>query len=77
MQAKVEGPYKTLGDWAIERADMRIVCDCGRTINVPADKILSRFGRDSSVQQAVIRLRCSTCRRRGHATISPIPVLKR
>ncbi|MET3712652.1 hypothetical protein ABIC65_003370 [Sphingomonas trueperi] len=71
MPAKVEGSYKTLGEWAIERADMRIVCECGRTINVPADKILSRFGRDSSVQQAVIRLRCSTCRRRGMPPFLP------
>jgi len=77
MSAKVEGPYKTLGEWAVERADMRIVCECGRTINVPADRILSRFGRDSSVQKAAIRLRCSTFQRRGHATISPIPILKR
>lgn len=77
MPARVEGPYQTLEAWAQDRADMRIVCDCGRTINVPADKILSRFRKDSSIQQAVIRLRCTTCRRRGHATISPIPVLRR
>jgi len=25
---RVEAPYKTLGDWAADRADMRIACIC-------------------------------------------------
>ncbi len=77
MPGKVEGNYATLAEWAEQRSDMRIVCECGRTINIPADQILARFRFDGGVLQAVIRLRCTACRRRGHATITPIPILKR
>ena len=69
--------YDTLAEWAEDRADMLIVCKCGRTINVPSDKILPRFRYAESVTLAAARLRCTSCRRRGHATITPVVVLRR
>lgn len=56
---------------------MRIVCACGRTINLPAERILERFKGDGEVASKVIRLRCRSCRRRGHASVSSIPSLRR
>lgn len=69
--------YQTLAEWAADRADMRIVCACGRTINLPSGQILTRFRFDGYVSTAVTRLRCKTCRRRGHATAEPVPVVRR
>lgn len=36
----IEVSYKTLGEWAADRADLRIVCACGRTMNMPSEEIL-------------------------------------
>ena len=73
----INATYVTLGEWAADHADMRVVCACGRTINIPADKILERFAGDGEVAVKVIRLRCRSCRRRGHASVSSIPILRR
>lgn len=72
-----DAPYKTLAEWATDRADMRIVCACGRTINLPAARIVERFKNDGEVATNMIRLRCSRCGRRGHASVSSIPILRR
>lgn len=69
--------YRTLGEWAADRADMRIVCACGRTINFPAERILERFKGDGEVAAKMIRLRCRGCGRRGHASLSAIQTLRR
>lgn len=69
--------YRTLGEWAADRADMRIVCACGRTINFPAERILERFKGDGEVGAALVRLRCLSCGRRGHAEVSKIQALRR
>lgn len=69
--------YQTLGEWAAARADMRIACVCGRTINLPAATIVSRFKGDGYVAEKMIRLRCGGCGRRGHASVSAVPVLRR
>jgi len=69
--------YRTLGEWAADRADMRIVCACGRTINFPAERILERFKGDGEVPAKMIRLRCRGCGRRGHASLSAILTLRR
>lgn len=73
----IDASYATLGDWAADRADMRIVCACGRTINMPAATILERFRKDGPVATAVIHLRCRGCGRRGYASVTAIPVLRR
>ncbi|KQN90781.1 hypothetical protein ASE90_16975 [Sphingomonas sp. Leaf67] len=73
----IEAPYSTLGEWAADRADMRIVCACGRTMNMPAANILGRFKGDGEVSSKVIRLRCRGCGRRGHASVSSIPIFRR
>lgn len=69
--------YNTLSQWAADRADMRIVCDCGRTINIPSEQILQRFRRDSDVPSSFVRLRCRRCGRSGHATVTSVPILRR
>lgn len=69
--------YATLAEWAADHADMRITCACSRTMNMPAATILERFGRDGPIKTSIIRLRCRGCGRRGHATVSPVPVLRR
>ncbi|MBS86582.1 hypothetical protein [Sphingobium sp.] len=73
----IEAPYKTLGEWAADRADMRIACVCGRSMNMPAGQILERFHGDGDVASKVIRLRCRGCGRRGHASVSSVPILRR
>lgn len=70
-------PYGTLAEWAADRADMRIVCACGRTINFPAERILERFKGDGEIASKMSRLRCRGCGRRGHASLSAIPFLSR
>ena len=45
----IEAPYKTLGEWATDRADMRIACACGQSMNMPASQILERFHGDGDV----------------------------
>lgn len=77
MPGSAEGGYRILAEWAEDHADMRIVCVCGRTINVPAEKIVQRFRFDGAVAVAVTRLLCRGCRRRGNATITPVPILTR
>ncbi|WP_375244175.1 hypothetical protein [Sphingomonas parapaucimobilis] len=69
--------YNTLSQWAADRADMRIVCACGRTINLPSEQILKRFRRDGDVPSSFVRLRCRRCGRRGHATVTSVPILRR
>ena len=76
-RATNDTPYTTLGEWATDRADMRIACACGRTINFPAERILERFKGDGKVANKMIRLRCRGCGRRGHASLSAIPALQR
>lgn len=76
MPAQNQSKFMTLEEWATSREDMRIACACGRTINFPAVKIIERFRSDGPISQALIRLRCQNCRRRGHATITPVPILK-
>jgi hypothetical protein len=49
---------------------------CGRTINIPSEKIVERFRYAGEVSKAVTRLVCTGCRRRGHATITPVPTLR-
>jgi hypothetical protein len=73
----IEAPYKTLGEWAADRADMRIACACGRTMNMPAATILERFKGDGDVTSKIIRLRCRGCGRRSHASVSSVPILRR
>jgi len=73
----IEAPYKTLREWAADRADMRIACAYGRTMNMPAAKILQRFNSDCDVASTIIRLRCCGCSRRGHASVSSVPILRR
>ena len=73
----IEAPYKTLGEWAADCADMRIVCACSRTMNLPAAKILDRFNGDGEVATKISRLRCRGCGRRGHASVSAAPILRR
>jgi len=36
--------FQTTMDYARHRADMRIVCQCGRTINIPFANVLKLFG---------------------------------
>ncbi len=76
MPSQNQSDFTTLGEWEAARADMRIACVCGRTINLPAAKIIERFKSDGAVSKALTRLRCGSCRRRGHATITPVPILK-
>lgn len=76
MTTQNQSKFTTLGEWAASREDMRIACACGRTINLPAVKIIERFTTDGSISQALTKLRCQSCRRRGHATITPVPILK-
>jgi hypothetical protein len=76
MPAQNQSDFTTLGEWETARADMRIVCACGRTINLPAAKIIERFKSDGPISKALTRLRCGSCRRRGHATITHVPLLK-
>ena len=52
MTARRPLSYDTLSEWAADRSDMRIVCACGRTINVPAENILLRFGADGLAVEA-------------------------
>lgn len=73
----IVAPYTTLGEWAANCADMRILCACGRTTNTPAADILSRFKGDGEVSSKLIRLRCRGCGRRGHASVSSIPIFQR
>ena len=77
MPAANPPPYSTLAEWAADRADMLVVCACGRTINLPAGKIVERFRYDGSVAAAAIRLVCKGCGRRGHATLTAVPKLRR
>ena len=77
MRPSNEAPYATLGEWAAAHADMRIRCACGRMMNVPASTILQRFGRDGQVDANIVRLRCRSCGRRGQASVSSMPVLRR
>jgi len=76
MPGKAETSYLTLAQWTGDRSDMRIVCMCGRTINIPSEKIVERFRFAGEVSKAVMRLVCTGCRRRGHATITPVPILR-
>lgn len=76
-RATIEAPYSTLGEWAADHADMRIICACGRTMNMPAAAILDRFKGDGPVPSKVIRLRCRGCGRRGHASVSSVPIFRR
>lgn len=71
-----QSAFTTFGEWAASKQDMRIVCDCGRTINLPSANIIKRFGADGPIGEALIRLRCQTCKRRGHATVTPVSFLK-
>ncbi|TVV76922.1 hypothetical protein [Sphingomonas solaris] len=77
MPATDPPPYKSLAEWAADRADMLIVCTCGRTINLPSGNIVERFRGEGSVSTAAIRLVCKGCGRRGHATLTPVPKLRR
>ncbi len=76
MPGKAETSYVTLAQWAGDRTDMRIVCMCGRTINIPSEKIVKRVRFAGEVSKAVMRLVCTGCRRRGHATITPVPTIR-
>ncbi len=40
MPASNQSKFTTLAEWAAAREDMRIVCACGRTINLTAGKII-------------------------------------
>ena len=64
MPALNQSKSTSLGEWASAREDMRITCPCGRTINLPAVKIIERFRCDGPISQAITRLRCTTCGRR-------------
>lgn len=69
--------YLTLAEWAADGADMRIVCKCGRKVNFPADRLIARFGSSGAVSAALLRLRCTGCRRRGHAGVSAVLPIRR
>lgn len=65
-------------DYAHNRADMRIVCECGRAINLPFDQILKTFGGiPQRLEQAKARLKCKRCFKRGRVTISPVATVRR
>jgi hypothetical protein len=76
MPASNQSKFTTFAEWAAAREDMRIVCACGRTINFPAGKIVERFKFDGEISLALTRLRCESCGRRGHATVTPVSFLK-
>lgn len=46
-------------------------------MNMLAAKILQRFNGDGDVASKVIRLRCRGCGRRGHTSVSSVPILHR
>lgn len=64
--------FATLQKWADARIDMRIECACGRTVNVPSNQILVRFGFDGLTDEAADRLRCKRCGERGKASMVPV-----
>jgi len=66
--------FETTMDYAHHRADMRIVCQCGRTINVPFADVLKLFG---GLPQAITRLKCKRCFKRGEVKVSPVPTVRR
>ncbi len=76
MPASNQSKFTTLAEWAAAREDMRIVCACGRTINLPGGKIVERFKFDGEILLALTKLRCGSCGRRGHATVTPVSFLK-
>lgn len=70
--------YFTTLDYASHRADMRIACECGRIINVPFQNVFAMFGGiPQHVDRAKRRLVCKRCFKKGAATISPVPTVRR
>jgi len=70
--------FETTMDYARHRADMRIVCQCGRTINVPFANVLKLFGgMPQPIAKATGRLKCKRCFKRGAVTVSPMPTVRR
>lgn len=70
--------YFTTMDYAQNRADMRIVCECGRIINIPFQNVFAMFGGiPQHVDKAKRRLVCKRCFKKGVATISPVPTVRR
>lgn len=60
------------------RADMRIVCECGRTINVPFGDILKLFsGLPLPIANARSRAKCKRCFARSRVIVSPVPTVGR
>jgi hypothetical protein len=53
MPAQNLSEFTALGEWEKARVDMRIVCACGRTINLPAAKIIERFRSDGPISLAL------------------------
>lgn len=57
---------------------MRIVCQCGRTINVPFADVLKLFGGlPQAMPRAIERLTCKRCFKRGEVVVSPVPTVRR
>ena len=70
--------FETTMDYARHRADIRIVCQCGRTINVPFANVLKLFGGlPQTMPQAIARLKCKRCFKRGSVKVSPVPTVRR
>jgi len=70
--------FETTMDYAHHRADMRIACQCGRTINVPFADVLKLFGGiPQKIPQAIARLKCKRCFKRGKVHVSPVPTIRR
>lgn len=70
--------FRTTMDYAHHRADMRIACECGRVINVPFADVLKLFGGlPQKMEHAKGRLKCKRCFKRGKATVSPVPTVRR
>lgn len=70
--------FETTMDYAHHRADMRIVCQCGRTINVPFANVLKLFGgMPQAMPEAAARLKCKRCFQRGKVTVTPVPTVRR
>ncbi len=65
-------PVRSLNDIVNQRGSLRINCQCGREINLPAIEIIERFKQSCSLDEAKRRLKCKRCGKRAVVKLDPI-----